>query len=218
MAEQVFLVTGFEAFGPHLVNPSEALAKTVDGRRFGACVTRSAVLPVHHAEARARVDALIDELAPAVIVHLGLANGRARIALERVALNVMDYAIPDNAGRRLVNEPCVPGGPSAYLSTLPLLSILAALLGEAIPAYISNTAGTFLCNQTLYGTLHSLARCPERGGGARRIPRAGFIHLPSLPAMVAASGVDEPSMDLSVMARALEVTLDLLAREDHGHD
>src|SRR5262245_22516292 len=150
MTERVVLVTGFEAFGPHGVNPSEALAKAVDGRRFGNRVTRSAVLPVHHAEARARVDALIADLAPRDIVHLGLANGRARIALERAALNVMDYPIADNAGRRVANEPCVPGGPAAYLSTLPLLSILAALLGEGIPAYISNTAGTFLCNQTLY--------------------------------------------------------------------
>ena len=217
MAERIFLVTGFEAFGPHVVNPSEALAKAMDGRRFGAWATRSVVLPVHHTEARARLDALIAELAPADIVHLGLANGRARIALERVALNVMDYPIPDNAGRRVVNEPCVAGGPAAYLSTLPLPSILTALLGEGIPAYISNTAGTFLCNQTLYGTLHSLVSRPavSRGG---RLPRAGFVHLPSLPSMVAASGVDEPSMDLSVMVRALEVTLDLLAREDRGHD
>src|SRR5215467_3319098 len=99
MTERVLLVTGFEAFGPHTVNPSEAVAKALDGRRCRACVVRSAVLSVHHATARARVDALLDELAPAHIVHLGLANGRARVALERVAVNVMDYPIPDNAGR-----------------------------------------------------------------------------------------------------------------------
>jgi pyroglutamyl-peptidase len=211
MTGRVILVTGFEPFGDHTMNPSEALAKAVDGRRVGAVAVRSAVLPVHHADAPRRVDALVTELLPESIVHLGLANGRARIALERVALNVMDYAIPDNAGRRVVNEPCVPAGATAYFSTLPLLAILTALLADGIPAYISNTAGTYLCNQTLYGTLHTLAMRSARD--EVRVPRAGFLHVPSLPAMVAASGLDEPSMDLSVMLRALEVTLGVLARD-----
>jgi pyroglutamyl-peptidase len=210
MSERVILVTGFEPFGPHAINPSEALAKAMDGRRFGSCVVRSATLPVHHRDARVCVDALVAELAPESIVHLGLANGRARLALERVAVNVMDYPIPDNAGRRVVEEPCIPGGPAAYFSTLPLSSILAALLGEGIPAYISNTAGTYLCNQTLYGTLHALA-C-RLADGELRIPRAGFIHVPSSPAMVAASGLDEPSADLALMLRAVETVVDVMAR------
>jgi pyroglutamyl-peptidase len=211
MAEQIILVTGFEPYGTHTINPSEAVAKAVDGRRVGAAVVRSAVLPVHHAEAQRRVDALVADLHPESIVHVGLANGRARIALERAALNVMDYAIPDNAGRCIVNEPCVPGGAAAYFSTLPLSAMLATLLAEGIPAYISNTAGTYLCNQTLYGTLHGLAL--RRAHGETGLPRAGFVHLPSLPAMVAASGLDEPSMDLSVMLRALEVILGTLVSD-----
>jgi len=216
MSDPVILVTGFEPFGPHAVNPSEALAKAVDGRRFGPATVRSAVLPVHHAEARLMGEALLTDLQPVGIVHLGLANGRARIAVERVAVNVMDYPIPDNAGRRVVNEPCVVGGATAYFSTFPVPSILAALLAEGIPAYISNTAGTYLCNQTLYGTLHGLALRTARGEGP--IPPAGFLHFPSLPAMVAASGLDEPSMELSLMLRALEVTLDVVARREVGDE
>jgi len=126
-------------------------------------------------------------------------------ALERVAVNVMDFDTPDNAGYRARGEPCVPGGPVAYFATLPLAAILAALLAEGIPAYVSNTAGTYLCNQTLYGTLHLLV---QRGHPAR----AGFIHLPLLPAMVAASGLEQPSMDAGLMVRAVEIALGVVTR------
>jgi pyroglutamyl-peptidase len=206
MAERVLVVTGFEPFGPHRDNPSRELAKAVDGRRVRDHVVRGAVLPVHHADAAPQVAALIADTRPDAIVHLGLANGRARVALERAALNVMDYALPDNAGRRILGESCVPGGPAAYFGTLPLTAMLAALIAEGIPAYISNTAGTYLCNQTMYGTLHALSAVTHP-------PRVGFVHFPSLPSMVAASGLDEPSMDFGLMLRAVEVILDVVARD-----
>jgi pyroglutamyl-peptidase len=205
VSRRVVLVTGFEAFGGLAANPSLEVAKALDGRGVGDAVVRSAVLPVHHAEAAPHVRRLLDESDPLAVVHLGLAAGRARIALERVAVNVMDYDTPDNAGYRARGEACVPGGPAAHFATLPLPAILAALLAEGIPAYVSNTAGTYLCNQTLYGTLHLLAE--------RRHPaRAGFIHLPLLPAMVAASGLEQPSMDAGLMVRAVEVALGVVTR------
>lgn len=199
------LVTGFEAFGGHTANPSLEVAKALDGRAVGDAVVRGAILPVHHAEAAPQVSRLLDETDPLAVVHLGLAAGRARIALERVAVNVMDFDTPDNAGHRARGEPCVPGGPAAYFATLPLDAVLAALLAEGIPAYVSNTAGTYLCNQTMYGTLHLLAR---RGHPAR----AGFVHLPLLPAMVAASGLEQASMDAGLMVRAVESVLGVVAR------
>jgi pyroglutamyl-peptidase len=205
VSRPVVLVTGFEPFGGLLANPSLEVAKALDGRVVGAAAVRSAVLPVHHAEASAHVHRLLDETDPVAIVHLGLAPGRARIALERVAVNVMDYDTPDNAGYRARDEPCVAGGPPAYFATLPLPAILAALLAEDIPAYVSSTAGTYLCNQTMYTTLHALAQRP-------RPARAGFVHLPLLPAMVAASGLEQPSMDAGLMVRAVEVVLAVLAR------
>jgi len=174
------------------------------GRRIGRCAVAGVVLPVHHAEASRHVAALLGELQPVAVVHLGLAEGRARLGLERVALNVMDYRIPDNAGYRAEGEPCVADGPAAYFSTLPLPEILAALRAEGIPAYVSNTAGTFLCNQTLYATLHEIAM-------REHTMRAGFIHLPLLPAMVAASGLDQPSMDLSLMLRGVETAIRIVA-------
>ena len=204
MATPVLLVTGFEPFAAHDVNPSAELAKVVDGQPAGRGVVHAAVLPVHHAEARRRVADLLAERDPAAVLHLGLASGRARLALERAALNVMDYAIPDNAGYRAGGEPCVPGGPAAYFSTLPVSAILAALTAEGIPAYLSNTAGTYLCNQTLYTTLHDVAR-------SGRQARIGFLHLPLLPSMVAASGQDQPSMALDLMRQALDVALRVMA-------
>jgi pyroglutamyl-peptidase len=131
---------------------------------------------------------------------LGLAGGRARVSIERVAVNVMDYSIPDAAGRLLTDTPCVAGGPAAHLSTLPIREVLAALTAEGIPAHISNTAGTYLCNYTLYTALHALRR------RARRLP-AGFLHLPYLPSMVAAHALEQPSMDLSLAVRAAELAL-----------
>ena len=205
MSRRVVLVTGFEAFGGHAVNPSLEVAKALDGRLVGDVVVRAEVLPVHHAEVAPRVSRLLDETDPLAVLHLGLAAGRARIALERAAVNVMDYDTPDNAGYRARGEACVPGGPAAYFATLPLTAILGALLAEGIPAYVSNTAGTYLCNQTMYSTLHLLAR---RGHPAR----AGFVHLPLLPAMVAASGLEQPSMDAGLMVRAVEIALGVVTR------
>jgi pyroglutamyl-peptidase len=211
----VILLTGFEPFGGLGANPSEEVAKALDGRVAGDAVVRSAVLPVDHAAAAVHVGRLIDELDPRAIVHLGLAAGRARIALERVAVNVMDFATPDNTGYRACNEPCVAGGPPAYFATLPLPDILQMLLADGVPAYVSNTAGTYLCNQTMYSTLHRLA---QRGhveaprGSASLVVRAGFVHLPLLPAMVAASALEQPSMDAALMVRAVEIVIGVVAR------
>jgi pyroglutamyl-peptidase len=205
MSRPTLLLTGFEPFGGHGANPSEEVAKALDGRAVGDAVVRSAVLPVDHAAAGPRVARLVDDLDPRAIVHLGLAAGRARLALERVAVNVMDFDTPDNTGYRARGEACVAGGPAAYFATLPLDAILEALRGEGVPAYISNTAGTYLCNQTLYGTLHRLAARPHP-------PAAGFIHLPLLPAMVAAGGLEQPSMDAGLMVRAVEIALGVVAR------
>jgi pyroglutamyl-peptidase len=198
------LVTGFEAFTPYKTNPTEELARALDGARIGDLVVTGAVLPVHHAEAVSCVRALLATLRPQIVLHLGLAGGRARVALERVAVNVMDYAVPDNAGCQKTDEPCVPDGPAAYFATLPLRAILARLTDAGVPAYISDTAGTYLCNQTLYTTLHLVASLPTR-------PLVGFIHMPLSPAMVAASGLDDPSMDLPLMCRAVDLTLETLA-------
>src|SRR5207237_10208546 len=118
------------------------------GRACCTEVGRGAVLPVHHAAAALSVNRLIDELAPRVIVHLGLAGARARIALERVAVNVMDFEIADNAGYRASGEPCVADGPDEYFSTLPHDALLEDVVPDGLPAYRSSTAGSYLSTPT----------------------------------------------------------------------
>src|SRR5207245_7069407 len=163
-SRRMILVTGFEPFAGHVVNPSAEVAKALDGRVVGSAVVRSAVLPVHHAEAIPAVVRLVEESDPLAIVHLGLAGGRARIALERVAVNVMDFETPDNAGHLAQGESCVTGGPAAYLATLPLDAMLAALLAEGVPAYVS----------TPPARTSAISPCTARSTGWRRaITRPG---------------------------------------------
>jgi len=199
------LLTGFEPFDGDAVNPSGEVAKQLDGRVIGGRAVRSVILPVQHEAARAIVAPLLAAPGLAAAVHLGLAGGRARIALERVAVNVMDYSRPDAHGQVLRDVACVADGPAAYFSTLPLRDMLGALIAEGIPAYVSNTAGTYLCNDISYTSLHTL------GPRAREIP-TGFIHLPFLPSMVSAHNLEEPSMDLATMSRAVEIALGRLGR------
>jgi pyroglutamyl-peptidase len=163
----MIVVTGFEPFGGYPSNPSEEIAKAVDGRTIGGHFVRTVILPVHRVEAERAAARLLSEHKPLAVLHLGLAAGRARLALERVAVNVMDYECADNAGYQAHGEPCVAGGPVAYLSTLPLPAILEAIGREGIPAYLSNTAGTYLCNQTLYSTLHAIVTEGRRTSRSR---------------------------------------------------
>lgn len=201
----MILLTGFEPFGGYKHNPSAEVAEALHRRTVGDVAIYGAILPVHHARAAALVNQLVRDVAPRAIVHLGLAGGRARLALERVAVNVMDFEIADNAGYRAAGEPCVAGGPAAYFSTLPLEAIQEALGAEGVPAYLSSSAGTYLCNKTFYTTRHLLE---SRG---LRTP-AGFIHLPLSPAMVVASGLDQPSMDVPLIIRAIELALRVVAQ------
>ena len=204
MPARHILVTGFLPFAGDAANPSEELAKAMDGRVVADHTVRSLVLPVEHEAAGEVMGDALEAPGLAAVVHLGLAAGRARLSLERVAVNVMDYAIPDARGAVHRDAPCVAGGPVAYASTLPLRAILDELTADGIPAHLSYTAGTYLCNYTLYTTLHAVAV-------RRRAIPAAFIHLPLLPAMVAARGLEEPSMDLAVMVRALDVVLRVTA-------
>ncbi|MCD0167322.1 pyrrolidone-carboxylate peptidase, partial [Deinococcus sp. 12RED42] len=144
------LLTGFEPFHTHPVNPSAEAALALDGQVLGGLRVVSALLPVEPHAACARLTELLDTGRPAAVLLTGLASGRPQVTLERVAVNVMDFRIPDNAGQQHRDAPVQAGGPDAYLSTLPLRAVLAAWHGAGIPGQLSDTAGTFVCNAVMY--------------------------------------------------------------------
>lgn len=201
MAKHV-LITGFEPFGGEKVNPSELVARSLDGRLIAGRLVVTRVLPVETRNVRERLDRAIQEENPDIVVCMGQAGGRPGIALERVAINVLDFDQADNVGVVRKNEPIVRGGPEARLSNLPFEKIVDAWNENGVPGYVSNTAGTYVCNQTLY----ELAAAAESA-----VPPliAGFVHLPFLPAQAIAAGAGKtPSMSFELMKRAMELLIE----------
>lgn len=189
------LLTGFEPFGGDPANPSGAAVNLVGSRWEGPQVLVTAVLPVTFAGAPTRLRELLDEHRPDVVIAVGLAGGRTAIGVERVALNLMDARIPDNAGDQPVDTPSVPGAPTARFATLPVKEIARRIAGAGIPAEVSYSAGTFVCNHVFFSALEFAA------SGTR----AGFVHVPW--SCEHAPSADAPRMPLSDIARALEIAV-----------
>ena len=202
------LVTGFEPFDNDSVNPSWEAARRVDGWRCEGHEAIARRLPCVYRAIRPQLAALLDELSPDIVIALGLAGGRVDFSIERVAINVDDARIPDNADDQPIDRPSVEDGPAAYFSTLPIKAILRRLRAAGLPASVSNSAGTFVCNHLLYGVLHFLA-------ASGRPARAGFIHVPWLESQ-AVTRPGEPAMALATMVRGVEAAIAaaLATRED----
>ncbi len=202
------LLTGFEPFAQDPLNPSWDVARALDGWQHAGATVRAVQLPCVFGEAIVRLDQALQQWQPALVVCLGLASGRAALTPERVAINVDDARIPDNAGHQPVDTAVEQGGPVAYLSTLPIKAMVRAMRADGIPAAVSNTAGTFVCNHIFYALMHRLALA---GGKVR----GGFIHVPALPAL-AALHADMPSMALETQVRGIQMAIQtaLDVRED----
>lgn len=138
------LVTGFEPFGGDAVNPSAEIARALDGRVIAGRTVVGAVLPCVFRTSTRELARLLRRHRPAVVIATGLAGGRAEVTPERVAINVDDARIADNAGAQPIDVPVVRGGPAAYWSRLPIKAIVSALQQRGIPAAVSQTAGTFV--------------------------------------------------------------------------
>lgn len=203
------LLTGFEPFDGEPINPSWLAARALDGERVVDARIVARELPCVFGAAIETLERAIAELHPVLVVCTGQAAGRAGLSLERVAINVDDARIPDNAGRQPIDEPIVEGGPAAYFSTLPIKAIARTLHDAGVRAEISQTAGTFVCNHVFYGLLHAV-----RARGVR----AGFVHVPLLPeqaARMARGELRPPAMTLEDMTRGLRlVVATSLARDD----
>ncbi|MYN01345.1 pyroglutamyl-peptidase I [Pseudoduganella sp. DS3] len=196
------LLTGFEPFNKEPINPAWETVRALDGWQGGAgdeafrVVARQ--LPCVFGAANAAMSALLDEVRPVLVIAVGQAGGRVDLTVERVAINVDDAPIKDNAEQQLVDAPIVPGGPAAYFSTLPIKAVVAALRAAGLPASVSQTAGTFVCNHVFYGLMHALA---DRAG-----VRGGFIHIPYLPEQ-AARHPGMASMSLAQMIEGLRIAV-----------
>jgi len=198
------LLTGFGPFGGVPTNPSEQIAHALDGETIAGATVRSVVLPVASTHVQSVLSAAIEEAQPELIVITGVAPGRTAAALERVAVNVKDFPLPDIDGHAPIDEPVIAAGAAAYLTTLPVKAILARWAEQAVPGYLSNTAGTYVCNQVFYLACHFAQ--------ALHIP-AGLIHLPSTPqtrsAADSAGLTPAPTAELPTLTRAVQLSIDV---------
>lgn len=190
------LLTGFEPFAGDATNPSGDAVRTVAERWTGAETLVTEVLPVTFAGAADRLRALIEEHSPDVVIATGLAGNRAEVTPERVAINLADARIPDNAGAQPLDEHSVPGSPAAYFATLPVKAIAAAIADAGVPASVSHSAGTFVCNHVMFTALDAVA--------SQHDARAGFVHVP-WAAETAPAGA--PALPLADIVRSLEIAV-----------
>ncbi|KXG74512.1 Pyrrolidone-carboxylate peptidase [Fervidicola ferrireducens] len=193
------LVTGFEPFGGEKVNPALEAIKLLPKEINGAQVVVRELPTVF----RKSLDVLFSEIEkenPDVVICVGQAGGRFAISVERVAINVDDARIPDNEGNQPIDQPIFPDGENAYFSTLPIKRIVEAIKKEKIPAEVSNTAGTYVCNHVMYGVLYYASKKKPN-------MKAGFIHVPYLFEQVV-DKKNTPAMGLNEIVKALTVAIE----------
>ena len=204
------LLTGFEPFNGADVNPSWEAARALDGWSGPGFQVAARELPCVFGRANLALFDAIDALQPDIVIAVGQAGGRHEISVERVALNVDDATIPDNAGQQPVDATIADGGPAAYFSTLPIKAIVRALRVRGLKSSVSQTAGTFVCNHVFYGLLHHAA------GRARTEVmglKAGFIHVPFLPEQAAERPERPASMALDEIIDGLRIAVEVAVEE-----
>ncbi|SKY48414.1 pyrrolidone-carboxylate peptidase [Mycobacteroides abscessus subsp. bolletii] len=199
------LITGFGAYAEETENPSGTIAWRLNGSRIDGHEICGVLLPVDTVAIHTALATAIKEKDPDIVVLTGVAPGRTAPTLERVAINVRDFPIPDIGGRTPIDEPVAAEGPVAYLNSLPIKAILQGWRDAGIPGYVSNTAGTYLCNQTAY-LAHHLTRT--------RATRVGFIHVPTVPTRAAQYASPLPSMPVEQIEEAVSLAVSIAARHD----
>jgi pyroglutamyl-peptidase len=191
------LLTGFEPFNNESINPAWEAVSALAGWRGDGFTVQVRQLPCVFGLAGTVLQAALDELTPDLVIAVGQAGGRVDFSLERVAINIDDAPIPDNARCQPVDQAIVADGPAAYFSSLPIKAIVAALREQGVPASVSQSAGTFVCNDVFYRLMHAAQDRPMR---------AGFIHIPYLPQQ-AARHPGAASMALPEVVRALRIAV-----------
>jgi pyroglutamyl-peptidase len=204
---KTILLTGFEPFGGERINPSWEVARALDGQLIAGSRVVAWRLPCVFGAALTSLNQALLELRPGLVLALGQAGGRAELSLERVAINIDDARIPDNADQQPVDEPVLAGAPAAYFATLPIKAMVAGLREAGFPAGVSQTAGTFVCNHVFFGLQHRLHGSSVRGG---------FMHIPLLPEQAARQSAQpgQASMALATMVEGVRLALALALRCD----
>lgn len=201
------LLTGFDPFDGEERNPSWEAARRLDGEIVAGHRLVAVQLPTCFGLSLRRLRAALRRHEPRLVVCVGQAGGRACISLERIAINVDDARIADNAGCQPVDRPVIRGAPAAYFSSLPIKALRQALLQRGLPAEISQTAGTFVCNHVFYGLMHALRASPR--------VRGGFVHIPFLPEQAEAHpGAPSLALDAAVAGLHTIVATALAQRRD----
>ena len=209
MAKRVVL-TGYEPWSHASENPTLDLLDRAREQNFADIELITLRVPVDSTRIASLVDEALDTHRPDIWISLGLYPGSTVVAVERTAANVKDFPVPDNVNAQPVDEPVFEEGPFAYRATLPVKAIVAAMNERGVPAKISNTASTYLCNQIMYTALHLVQE--------KALPtRTGFIHVPCSPGYVAQASYPEhefPSMSLDLMADAVDAAIVTAAGQD----
>ncbi|MEM8844299.1 MAG: pyroglutamyl-peptidase I [Pseudomonadota bacterium] len=207
------LISGFGDWAGSTANPSKELADALDGSSINGATICTVIAPVTFNKMVDVVTAKIDSTSPDVVIMLGEYCGRTMITVERLAQNFIDatrYDSGDDTGARPQGEPIANDGPVAYYSTLPLRAMVKAMRESGVPSDISDTAGTFGCNLLMYGVLHHIAK--------NQLPiRAGWVHLPSLPATAALDvNLGMASMSVETQLKGLKAAINAI--DEHPTD
>ncbi|OCA82426.1 pyroglutamyl-peptidase I [Bacillus sp. FJAT-27225] len=196
------LLTGFEPFLGFPINPTERIVSALNGQTIGDYKIVGLLLPVDFSSAPNRIVEEVRGLGPDAVISLGLAAGRNALTPERIAINCRDGA-PDNKGVALEDAPIAEGGPDGYFSSLPIRTMVNVLKENGYPAEISNSAGTYLCNNVMYSVLHELTV------SGRTIP-AGFIHIPASHELAISGKKAMPSWSESDLLEAVKIAINCL--------
>lgn len=188
------LLSGFEPFGGESINPSLELVKRLQEETWDGIEVHVVQLPVVFGESIRKIREKVEEINPDVVIAIGQAGGRSALSIERVGININDAVIPDNAGNQPIDEMINEIGPAAHFSTLPIKRMMKAAREVGVPAEISNSAGTYVCNHLMFGILDLLAGTEGRGG---------FIHIPYLPEQVA-NKPRQASMSLEMLIKGMK--------------
>ncbi len=200
------LLTAFEPFDGETLNPSLETARALSNLAFNDATLERLELPVDRFRAVEMTLNRLRESSPDVVILLGEAGRRFRITPERVAINVDDFRIPDHAGNQPRGEAIVEGAPVGYFSTLPIYPMVKHLKAANIPAEISNSAGTYLCNRLFYQVMHFLAE-------EKPPTRAGFIHLPYMHEQILDQRYDFPSLSRDTLIEAGRIVIAVSLQE-----